>query len=265
MIVGQRDFRAFRWSQGAGFQELGPTAYFANDVNADGSVIVGQTTTGNAFRWTAAGGVQDLGRLPGDTGSMATGVSADGSMIVGISTSNFGFVGRGGTANQTKFDVKPSRAFVWTQAGGMQDLTQLLIAGGVNLNGNRLAAATCITADGEWIGVAAPDPNNSFETIGGFASLTVSLSGADFDGDGTVDGDDLERWRNNFGTGTTLAQGDADGDGDVDGGDFLIWQRKLGVSASSAAATAVPEPEAVVMVIAAGAACVVSSRRRRRS
>ena len=56
-IVGQRNFRAFRWSESSDFQSLGNTASFANAASGDGSVIVGQTTNGQAFRWTATGGV----------------------------------------------------------------------------------------------------------------------------------------------------------------------------------------------------------------
>ena len=49
---------------------------------------------------------------------------------------------------------------------------------------------------------------------------------ADFNGDGTVDGDDLLVWRAHFPmlAGANRADGDADGDGDVDGKDFLMWQ-----------------------------------------
>ncbi|MBA3481365.1 MAG: hypothetical protein H0T51_06075, partial [Pirellulales bacterium] len=58
--------------------------------------------------------------------------------------------------------------------------------------------------------------------------------GADFNGDGIVDGADLAIWTANFGVGAnpppiaTQAQGDANGDGVVDGADFLVWQQKLG-------------------------------------
>jgi probable HAF family extracellular repeat protein len=58
----------------------------ANDVSANGSVVVGQgiTTLGvEAFRWTSGGGMVALGQLPsGTSGSVADGVSADGSVVV---------------------------------------------------------------------------------------------------------------------------------------------------------------------------------------
>ncbi|MEZ6015012.1 MAG: hypothetical protein R3F49_07865 [Planctomycetota bacterium] len=77
------------------------------DVSSDGQVLVGYSSTGQAFRWTAAAGRQDLGALPNDPWSVATAVSADGSVVVGYSAS----VG-----------VGSRRAFLWTAAGGMQDL-----------------------------------------------------------------------------------------------------------------------------------------------
>jgi hypothetical protein len=89
---------------------------------------------------------------------------------------------------------------------------------------------------------------------------------ADFDEDGDVDGDDLTRWRNNFGTGTTPMQGDADGDNDSDGNDFLAWQQQLGsvpaVPAAAPSAGAVPEPAA--SVLAAIVATLATAPRRRR-
>ena len=80
-------------------------------------------------------------------------------------------------------------------------------------------------------------------TTGVLSVASPGFQEADFDEDGDVDGDDLTRWRNNFGTDTTHMTGDADGDGDADGGDFLMWQRQLGSGPpANATSTAVPEP-----------------------
>jgi hypothetical protein len=73
-------------------------------------------------------------------------------------------------------------------------------------------------------------------------NLSSAAAGADFDGDGAIDGDDLTWWR--YGAGGTR-HGDADGDGDTDGADFLVWQRQLAPSG----ATAVPEPGAGVLAV----------------
>ncbi len=55
------------------------------------------------------------------------------------------------------------------------------------------------------------------------------VNDADFNEDGTVDGDDFLLWQAGFGTssGATHANGDADCDEDVDGNDFLIWQTQF--------------------------------------
>lgn len=85
----------------------------ASAVSADGSVIVGASTSANSgeegFRWTMATGMVGLGFLPGGTYSAANFVSDDGQVIVGTV----------GFAND------PSRqagAFRWTEATGMTDL-----------------------------------------------------------------------------------------------------------------------------------------------
>jgi len=73
----------------------------------------------------------------------------------------------------------------------------------------------------------------------------------DFNGDGIVDGTDLDVWSGGFGTtsGAEFSNGDADGDGDVDGADFLRWQQNLGMGVSSIVAdSAVPEPTSVTLI-----------------
>ena len=63
----------------------------------------------------------------------------------------------------------------------------------------------------------------------------------DFDTDGDVDGDDLDRWQAGFAmpSGAELGDGDADADTDVDGNDFLAWQRNFdpGPASGSSAAS----------------------------
>jgi hypothetical protein len=99
-----------------------------------------------------------------------------------------------------------------------------------------------------------------------YEPTTVSLRTtylADFDEDGDVDHDDLERWNDGFGTagGSTHAMGDADNDGDTDGRDWLIWQQQLGWGTSPPLA-AVPEPTSMwPFVLVTAAAC----RSRRKS
>jgi hypothetical protein len=82
------------------------------------------------------------------------------------------------------------------------------------------------------------------------------FSGADFDHDGDVDGNDLIVWQSAYGQN---ALGDADGDGNSDGRDFLIWQRSFEAGASVGAATTVPEPVSAWLILFA----VVFPLRRR--
>src|SRR5262245_24074299 len=74
---------ALRWTVVSGMVSLGTLGgsySIAYDCNADGSVVVGESTSldDHAFRWTLAGGMEDLGTMPGGTSSQGMGVSADG-------------------------------------------------------------------------------------------------------------------------------------------------------------------------------------------
>jgi probable HAF family extracellular repeat protein len=103
-------------------------------VNSDGTVLVGearfvQNGPVTAYRWVN-GKIHALGQLPGGNSSTALAVSADGSVVVG----------QGGGGN--------GEAFIWTAATGMQTLSAVLAAAGVDLTGWGLNQATGISADG---------------------------------------------------------------------------------------------------------------------
>lgn len=72
----------------------------------------------------------------------------------------------------------------------------------------------------------------------------MTVVSADFDEDGDVDSEDLDRWIAGFGllNDAIHNSGDADGDMDVDGADFLAWQQNIrpGIGLSSNAT--VPDP-----------------------
>lgn len=99
----------------------------------------------------------------------------------------------------------------------------------------------------------------------GAYQLALTLGGgggfaADFTNDGKVNALDLAAWKTAFGA-TNV--GDADNDNDSDGADYLLWQRQFGSGgASSAAATAVPEPAAAALLISAGLAATAIGRLR---
>ena len=67
----------------------------ANDVSADGKVIVGLAWNGckiaRAFRWEASTGMVDLGSSVPDRSSRADGVSGDGRVVVGFQEHETGF------------------------------------------------------------------------------------------------------------------------------------------------------------------------------
>ncbi|WP_072927563.1 PEP-CTERM sorting domain-containing protein [Microcystis aeruginosa] len=146
---------AFRWTQGTGMVGLGdlPGGNFwssAQNVSADGSVVVGQSSGAygyEAFRWTQGTGMIGLGSLPGGLFvSAATGVSADGSVIVGVSNSANG-----------------QEAFIWDSIQGMRNLKQVLTNDyGLNLTGWTLAARA-ISADGLTIVGTGINPSGNDE------------------------------------------------------------------------------------------------------
>ena len=116
----------------------------ATGVSGDGSVVVGyrgfSSDSGviyKAFRWTEASGMVGLGDLPGgDFSNYAKGVSGDGSTVVGYAA------------------TPSNEAFLWTSAGGMQRLWDVLLANGVDPAASgwtSLDFAQAISADGKTI------------------------------------------------------------------------------------------------------------------
>lgn len=99
----------------------------------------------------------------------------------------------------------------------------------------------------------------------------ATIIGADFNGDGIVDRDDLDIWNMNFGItmGASVAQGDADNDGDVDGDDFFLWQQQVGGppvpgmgSGAGLPGGAVPEPASIALLLFGSMLAAFRSRRR---
>jgi hypothetical protein len=82
-------------------------------------------------------------------------------------------------------------------------------------------------------------------------TLKVTLPG-DFDGNGSVNGDDLAVWKTGYGS-------------KYSGADFLQWQRYLGQAVATINAAAVPEPSAVLLALASclSARSFRAKRRRR--
>ena len=134
---------AFLWTQAGGMIGLGdlPGGNFnstAIDMSADGSIVVGNGTTGapgddaiqQGFRWTQSTGMVAMG-----VGSRVNAISADGSTMVG----------HGFTAPNV------SEAVLWNSAGAMHSIKALLQAQGINMTGWVLNEATAVSADGRVI------------------------------------------------------------------------------------------------------------------
>ena len=129
----------------------------ALSVSGDGTRICGQLN-GTGFYWSESTGPIDIGTLPGETaGSIATGVADDGTVVGWSGDPWFSF---------------PS-AIIWTQAGGIQQLSTYLTAMSVDVAGCYLYTATSISADGHTIGGTAIDASGFW-----FVPYVVHLPGA---------------------------------------------------------------------------------------
>ncbi len=152
----------FQWVDGGMVRWPGSTylSSSAAAVSPDGSVVAGSTGFLNdgavdtqPFEWTN-GVVTTLPLPSGFINGSALGVSNYGSTIVGYMT-----MGGPGIFNQN------SKAFIWNQAKGVQDLQQALTADGLGseLAGWTLTEATAVTPDGKTIVGNGTDPQGQHE------------------------------------------------------------------------------------------------------
>ena len=151
---------AFRWTQSAGFEDLGFLALNAAPqsrgfaASRDGLVIVGGSSVdfgGNtAIRWTPQTAMVDLGDLGnktvGERGSFATDVTPNGRIVVGQSVVRA--VGPGVLTH--------SDPFIWDAVNKMRNLSDFI---GPNADGWQLGEATGISADGRIISGVGFNPN----------------------------------------------------------------------------------------------------------
>jgi probable HAF family extracellular repeat protein len=115
---------------------------WAAGVSADGSVVVGAAYNAagqqRAFRWTYSTGMEDLGTPPDSDGGWAAGVSADGSVVVGTACISSSIIA-----------ASVPRAFRWTRAMGMEDLT--LTYAHLLTDGSVLEEVRAISPSGRYI------------------------------------------------------------------------------------------------------------------
>jgi hypothetical protein len=91
-----------------------------------------------------------------------------------------------------------------------------------------------------------------------YGAITAPSIPGDFDGNGSVNGADLAKWKLDYGVN---ANSDANGDGKSDGADFLVWQRNFGAGAAIVAAAAVPEPTTAALLLGAIGLATIGARR----
>jgi len=152
-------WRAARW-QGS-MTDLGSVPVgadmFPTDISSDGDTIVGFSIEGDdefdfrGWRWTSAGGLAVLDTPMGGLADTvtATSVSGDGTTIVGAYLDT----------NLVR------RAAIWTEAGGVRDLQELMeLEHGVDFDGWQLMAATAISRDGTTIAGIAKSPSWPYPT-----------------------------------------------------------------------------------------------------
>jgi len=201
---------------------------WAEDISADGSVVVGTATAADgaheAFRWED-GVMSPLGRLPGQPDSTAQGVSADGRTIVGNSGDRavrwkdglpsdlgLGFAyavsadGRTVVGSYRQPGEPLLSAFIWTEEGGWRTLHEFA-ANELGLDPTILefSMPRDISPDARVIVGSARTPYFSQEAY----ALYLDDSGClpDGDGDGVTDAAD------NCPEVVNVSQADADGDG----------------------------------------------------
>lgn len=137
------------------------------------------------------------------------------------------------------------------------DNTQADVRGGV------AETAGLWTDQDAWISTVAntlrielTDPNGGLLHGPGDYNV-INPSPADFTGDGSVNGADLDQWELSYNVDDGA---DANGDGLSDGQDFLIWQ-VASTGAPLSAATAVPEPSTFLLLMGSSSVCPLRRRQ----
>ena len=108
----------------------------AMDASLQGRYVVGTSARAGgsqAFIWDAARGMRGLGHLQRHEHSYASGISDDGRFVVGIS------------------GKESTKAFIWAQDAGIQDLQVLAMDAGLDLSGWMLKSASDISANGKTV------------------------------------------------------------------------------------------------------------------
>jgi uncharacterized membrane protein len=199
--------RPFRWDVPGQVTLLTlPNGYVAGaaaGISSDGSVIVGRASVGTtevAVVWE--GGVpRVLAALrPQDVTSRAVAISADGAVIIGESA-----------------DVADDRyVWVYTLATGIRRLDEVLYQQGLDTSAWALRNAGSVNADGLTIsGTGVLRNAQGTPATRAFIAQLTTLCPTDWNGDGGIDGSDVDAFFVDWSAGF----GDINVDGAVDGSD----------------------------------------------
>lgn len=153
LIVGygfleNADTHEFFWVQERGFESWFSDDFLgsrANDVSADGAVVVGAIKLSEGWRAYRRSG-KSFTLLDPLLDAVALAVSHNGQFAVGSLT-----------------DGARSHAFIWSKTHGVQPIEKLLLANGVDLGGWKLLYATGVSDAGHVIGGFGVNPSNAVE------------------------------------------------------------------------------------------------------
>lgn len=209
------------------------------------TTLYGDITSANTFIVLPESSIVIRGNLTLDPGAIA-------AFTVGDAAGTLDLIG-GADLSGGFLTLDYSGSGVKAQAGDSYDILTASEGLGASTFLNAVAVADGLI----W------DITYSFDTVTVTAtSLAAVAIGADFNGDGIVDGLDLRIWQDNYGRTSPpdLSElGDADGDGDVDGRDFMRIQRDFGgpptpllalIEDNGGSITAVPEPSGAMLLLA---------------
>lgn len=167
----------FRWTAGEGMCSVVlncPSLSVGRAVSADGSTVVGDVSVwpvnqpDRGFIWKAGSAPLNLEVSQGNWRTRVNDVSADGSVVVGTRRTSVG------------------SAFIWNWNTGVTNLQEYLASLGVELQSSPLQEANGVSDDGRTIVGSGRLlwPEAWVATIPAFCR-------ADYDGDGSTDGDDI--------------------------------------------------------------------------
>lgn len=255
-ICGERDNRAYLWTDAGGFELIPtPPGLISDgpiDISGDASFLVGTAikpgSYATAYRWSQGAGFEALGGLTIGGNSSATAISADGSAIAGGAnivndarairwTESDGMQNLGTLPGATwshayaisgdgqvvggESGDGANRAFIWSPSLGMVSLRAHLHAWHVDLTGWTFGRVQGISHDGS----VMTGYGEYFGQVRGWIALNVPTTNtpppppcADVSGDGVVNFVDISSVLTFWGTANPF--GDADGNGIVDFADI---------------------------------------------